>query len=210
MNNNVIISIGRQFGSGGSEIGKKLAELFGFEYYDKKLITLAAKEIGFVPEYFEHFDEKPKFNHAFRIFDGVFSGHYQYDNYFSNDMLFKTQANVILKLAEEKSCVFVGRCSDYVLRNNPNLLSIFIHSSATDRVQRICKRMNVDEQKARELIKQFDKRRASFYNYYSNKRWGHCDTYNLSIDASVLGEEQTVKYLANFVNERFGLKIGID
>jgi cytidylate kinase len=205
MNNNVIISIGRQFGSGGSKIGKALADLFGFEYYDNKLITLAAKEIGFAPECFEHFDEKPKFNHAFGILDGVFSGSYKYDNYFSNDTLFKIQSNVILKLAEEKSCVFIGRCSDYVLRNNPNLLSIFIHSSIADRVQRICKRMNVDEQKAHELIKQFDKRRASFYNYYSNKRRGHCDTYNLSINASILGEEQTVKYLADFVRKRFGI-----
>lgn len=203
MDRNIIISIGRQVGSGGSEIGKKLAERFGCEYYDNKLITLAAKEIGFAPEFFEKFDEKPKFNHVFRIFNGVFSGNYQYDNYFSNDMLFKIQADVILKLAEEKSCVFVGRCSDYILRNHPNLVSIFVHSSETDRIRQICQRFNVDEQKAYDLMKQFDKRRASFYNCYSNKRWGHCDTYDISINASVLGEVQTVKYLTDFICKRF-------
>ncbi|MDR1985072.1 MAG: cytidylate kinase-like family protein [Prevotellaceae bacterium] len=203
MNNNIIISIGRQFGSGGHEIGKKLADLFGFEYYDNKLITLAAKEIGFAPECFENVDEKPKFNNALRIFEGVFSGNYYYDNYFSNDMLFKIQSEVILKLAEEKSCVFIGRCSDYILRNNPNVVSIFIHSSISDRTQRICKRMNVTEQKALELVKQFDKRRAAFYNYYSNKRWGYCDTYNISVDASVLGDEQSVDFLAEFIKKKF-------
>lgn len=203
MNTNKIITIGRQFGSGGHETGVKLADLFGFEYYDNKLITLAAKEIGFAPEYFENVDEKPKFNNAFRIFEGVFAGNYQYENYFSNDMLFKIQSDVILKLAEEKSCVFVGRCSDYILRNNPNVASIFIHSSVADRTQRICNRLSVTEQKALDLIKQFDKRRASFYNYYSNKRWGHCESYNISVDVSVLGEEQTVNFLAEFIKKRF-------
>jgi cytidylate kinase len=203
MNDNIIITIGRQFGSGGHETGKKLADLFGFEYYDNKLITLAAKEIGFAPENLESFDEKPKFNSAFRIFEGAFLGNYQYDNYFSNDMIFKIQSDVILKLAKEKSCVFVGRCSDYVLRNNPNTINVFIHSSLADRTQRICKRMNVSEQKAIELIKQSDKRRASFYNYYSNKRWGYCDSYNISIDVSVLGEEQSVDFLAEFIKRRF-------
>jgi cytidylate kinase len=205
MNSNIIITIGRQFGSGGHETGKKLADLFGFEYYDNKLITLAAKEIGFAPENLETFDEKPAFNSAFRIFEGVFGGSYQCDNYFSNDMIFKIQSDVILKLAEEKSCVFIGRCSDYVLRNNPNMISIFIHSSIADRVRRICKRMNVTEPKALELIKQFDRRRASFYNYYSSKRWGHCDAYDISINLSMLGEEQSVDFLAELIKRKFGI-----
>ncbi|MDR2126098.1 MAG: cytidylate kinase-like family protein [Prevotellaceae bacterium] len=203
MSDNKIITIGRQFGSGGHETGKKLADLFGFEYYDNKLITLAAKEIGFAPEHFETFDEKPTFNSVFRIFEGVFMGNCQYDNYFSNDMIFKIQSEVILKMAEEKSCVFVGRCSDYVLRNNPNVINVFIHSSIADRIQRICKRMNTGEQKALEIIKQFDRRRASFYNYYSNRLWGHCDTYHISINISVLGEEQSVDFLAEFVRKKF-------
>jgi cytidylate kinase len=205
MKNNIAISIGRQFGSGGHEIGKKLAEFFGFEYYDNNLITLAAKEIGFAPEYFEAIDEKPKFNKLFQIFEGVFTGNYQYESYFSNDAVFKVQSDVILKLAKEKSCVFVGRCSDYVLRNHQNLASIFIHSSVAERTRKICERMNVPEQKALELMKQFDKRRSSFYNYYSNKRWGQSDTYNISIDASVLGENGTVDFLADFIKKKFGL-----
>ncbi|MDR1198544.1 MAG: cytidylate kinase-like family protein [Prevotellaceae bacterium] len=203
MNKNIIVTIGRQFGSGGHETGKKLADLLGFEYYDSKLITLAAREIGFAPENLETFDEKPKSNSAFRIVEGVFGGNYQYDNYFSNDMIFKIQSDVILKLAEEKSCVFIGRCSDYILRNNPNVINIFIHSSIADRVRRICKRMNVTEQKALELVKQFDRRRASFYNYYSSKRWGHCDTYDISINLSVLGEDQSVDFLSAFIHKRF-------
>jgi cytidylate kinase len=202
MSENIAISIGRQFGSGGHQIGEKLAELFGFEFYDNKLISLAAKEIGFAPEYFENIDEKPKFNKIFSIFDGAFSGNYGYENYFSNDMIFKIQSEMILKLAAEKSCVFVGRCSNYVLRNNPNLISIFLHSPSDDRIKRICERMNISAQKACDLMKQTDKRRASFYNYYSNKRWGQAETYDISIDVSILGDDGTVDFLADFIRKK--------
>jgi cytidylate kinase len=203
----IIISIGRQFGSGGMNIGKALAKELGFDYYDKELITLVAKESGFNPELFESADEKPPRNLLFQWLDGVFSGGYHYDNYLSNDTLFKMQSDVIRKLAEEKSCVIVGRCSDYVLRENPNCVSIFLHSSMEDRIERVCRRQEMEKEEAMEIIKLADKRRASYYNYYSSKTWGETRTYTLSIDVSSLGESGTVDFIRAVLKMKFALAL---
>lgn len=199
----IIISVGRQFGSGGRSIGKALAKALDIEYYDKELITLVAKESGFNPELFENVDEKASKNLFFQWIDGLFSGSYQSDNYLSNDALFKMQSDVIRKLAKEKSCVIVGRCSDYVLRDNPNCISVFLHSSIEDRIKRITKRQHINKESALEAIKLIDKRRANYYNYYSNKVWGQADTYTLSINVSALGEAETVEFICDFVKMKF-------
>jgi cytidylate kinase len=201
----IIISIGRQFGSGGRSIGKILAEVLGFDYYDKELITLVAKESGFNPELFENVDEKPHWNFLFQWTDGLFSGGYHYDNYLSNDALFKMQSDVIRKLAKEKSCIIVGRCSDYVLRDNPNCVSIFLHSSIEDRISRVCNRQEIDTAKAAEVIKLADKHRANYYNHYSSNVWGQADTYTLSINVSALGEPETANFIHTFVKKKFGM-----
>jgi cytidylate kinase len=203
MNQPVIISIGRQFGSGGRIIGKALAELLNFDYYDKELISLVAKESGFNPELFENADEKPSRNFLLQWVDGLFPSGYQYDNYLSNDTLFKMQSDVIRKLAQEKSCIIVGRCADYVLRDNPNCISIFLHSSIEDRIRRITQRQQIDIAKAPELIHTIDKKRASYYNYYSSKIWGQADTYTLSVNVSTLGESQTVDFIHDFIRKKF-------
>jgi cytidylate kinase len=203
MDQPVIISIGRQFGSGGRIIGKALAGILNFEYYDKELITLVAKESGFNPELFENADEKPSHNLVLQWIDGLLSGGYQYDNYLSNDALFKMQSDVIRRLAQEKSCIIVGRCADYVLRDYPGCISIFLHSSMEDRIGRIMQRQQVETAKAAELIKTVDKRRASYYNYYSNKIWGQADTYNMSVNVSTLGEKGTVDFIHCFIKKKF-------
>jgi len=197
----IIISIGRQYGCGGREIGMAIAKALEFDYYDKELLTLAAKESGFNPELFENADEKPHHNFFFNWIDGLFSGNYQYNHYLSNDTLFKIQSDAIHKLATEKSCVIVGRCSDYVLRDNPNCISIFLHASLEDRIKRVCARQPIDRTKAIELIRQMDKRRAGYYNYYSSKVWGKADTYMLSVNVSALGEEETVRFILSFVKK---------
>lgn len=200
---NKIISIGRQFGSGGRAVGVLLAKRLNIDFFDKELISLAAKEIGFDPSMFEKVDEKPGLHMFFRSVEDFFSNVGSYDNYLSNDMLFKVQSDVIRKLAdEEKSCVIVGRCSDYVLRDCPACMSVFLHASLPDRIKRVSDRMQLSKEKANDLILQTDKRRAQYYNYYSNKVWGQADTYHLSIDVSALGEEGSVDMIESFLQKR--------
>jgi cytidylate kinase len=199
---NTVISIGRQFGAGGRTIGKKLAERFGFKYYDKELITLAAKEIGFDVDIFEKADEKPGF---IRFFQNLMGGECLDDNYMSNTSLFKVQSDVIKKLAEDGPCVIVGRCSDYVLRNNPKLVSVFLSANEEDKVKLVTKRSCVSEEKALKLIRNTNSKRADYYNTYSGREWGVASNYHLCIDVSSLGIDKTVDFIEKFVRERNGL-----
>jgi len=207
MSNNLIISIGRQFGSGGRLVGKALAEALGFDYYDNELLSLAAKEYGMDPEFFKMADEKSDKSLFLQRFEEYFSGGFWANNGLTNDRLFQMQSDTIRRLAEEKSFVIVGRCSDYVLRDNPNCVSIFLHSTDKDRVARIRERMPESESSSDEKIIQMmrlaDKHRANYYNFYSNKTWGQSSTYTLSIDVSALGVQQTVEYILHFLKMKF-------
>ena len=169
MKNNLIISIGRQFGAGGRGVGKLLSEKLGIDYYDKELILLAAQEYGFDSEVLEQADEKSSTisGNLLQWIESLVPGEFLAKNYLSSDALFEMQSNAIRKLAAERSCVIVGRCSDYVLRNNPNCVSIFLHSTEEDRVQRICERSGMSPQKALTQIRTEDRRRAAYYNFYS-------------------------------------------
>jgi len=152
MSNNLIISIGRQFGSGGRLVGKALAEALGFDYYDNELLSLAAKEYGMDPEFFKMVDEKSDKSLFLQRFEEYFSGGFWANNGLTNDRLFQMQSDTIRRLAEEKSFVIVGRCSDYVLRDNPNCVSIFLHSTDKDRVARLRERMPESESSSDEKI----------------------------------------------------------
>lgn len=201
MKNNLIISIGRQFGAGGRGVGKLLSEKLGIDYYDKELILLAAQEYGFDSEVLEQADEKSSTisGNLLQWIESLVPGEFLAKNYLSSDALFEMQSSAIRKLAAERSCVIVGRCSDYVLRNNPNCVSIFLHSTEEDRVQRICERSGMSPQKALTQIRTEDRRRAAYYNFYSDKTWGDAATYSLSIDVSKVGiegaTELTIEYL---------------
>lgn len=200
--NNTVISIGRQFGSGGMAIGQKLAERFGFRYYDKELIPLAAKEIGFDPEVFEKVDEVPRFLRFFQIFGAAGQGN---ENYMSNSMLFKVQSDVIRKLADEGPCIIVGRCSDYVLRENPDMVSVFVSASEEDKIKNVMERQNIAREAAVKLIKNTNSKRAEYYNTYSGKEWGAAKSYHLCIDVSSLGIDGTVDFIEEFVRRRNGI-----
>ncbi len=207
MDKKIILTIGRQFGSGGREIGEKLAEAFGIGFYDRKLISVAAQASGLSPEVFENADEKATdgLAHAFSMgvnYLGMYSPH---TDILSSEGLFKFQSDVIRMLAERESCVIVGRCADYILRENPYRLSFFIHNTMEIRVQRVVEMEQVTVEQAKELITKKDKTRASYYNYFSNKVWGMSQSYHLSVDASVLGIDGTVGYLTGFVKEKFGI-----
>ena len=169
MGNNFIINIGRQLGSGGREIGEKLAARLGIDFYDKELIRLASEESGLCCEFFEKADEKASQG----IIGGLFGMRFPFvsdgaipaTNCLSNDALFKVQSDVIRRLAEEKSCLFVGRCADYILREHPRCANVFISCSNEERIKRICRMYSISEREAEEMMNKADKKRAEYYNY---------------------------------------------
>lgn len=201
MENKIIITIGRQFGSGGREIGQKLAEALNIAYYDKELMAIAARDSGLSEEFFEKADERASsgLSYAFTMgysYMGMFT---PYADVLSNDRLFLYQSDSIRNLAEKGSCIIVGRCADYILRENPNCLSFFIHNKKENRIQRIIESMDVTVEQAKEMMAKTDKSRAAYYNYYTNKEWGVAASYNFSIDISVLGVDETVEFMKHFV-----------
>ncbi len=201
----VIITIGRQFGSGGSEIGKKLADNLNIKYYDKELIQLAAKESGICPELFEKADEKSSGGllQAFAMGFSMNGALYQPNDYFTDATLFQVQSDVIRKIAAERSCVIVGRCADYILKDDPHCTSVFIHSSEEDRIKRIIGKNPVTEKEALEQMRKTDKTRASYYNYYTDKTWGAAMSYHLCLNSSVIGADHCVRLIEEFIKNRF-------
>lgn len=201
----VIITIGRQFGSGGRVIGHKLAERLGIAYYDKELITLASKESGICGEFFEKADEKAS-NSLLKAFTMGFSLNstiFQNNDYLSNESLFQIQSDVIRKVAAEKSCILVGRCADYILRDNKDCLSVFISASLEDRIRRAMEYNDkLRASDAEEFLRKADKSRASYYNYYTDKTWGAADSYDLCINSSYLGIDKTIDYILSFLQAR--------
>ena len=203
MDNNVIINVGRQLGSGGHDIGKMLATDFDARYYDKEILKLAAQESGFSKEFFEQNDERHGFlrsvfhARAPHITDSNF-----YQNNFSQESLFKFQSDAIRKAAQEGSCVFVGRCADYVLRDFKNVVNIFITATMEFRIANVMNKMGVEADEARKIIEHGERRRAEYYNYYTGKKWGVATSYDLCIDSSILGLEATEQFVAEFVRKK--------
>lgn len=204
MDKNIVISIGRQFGAGGRRVGQALAKELGIAYYDKELIMEAAKEFGFAPIFFEENDEKSASfsGNVLQWMESFVTNGLGSKNYLSQDTLFEMQSEVVRKVAEKHSCVIVGRCSDYVLRNNPNCVSVFLHSSDSDRIQRIQERSELTVEEAISKMRMEDKKRAAYYNFYSSKTWGASSTYTLSIDVSSIGVEQTVQLIIFYLRQR--------
>lgn len=207
MEKRLIINVGRQLGSGGHDIGRMLAQDFHAQYYDREILNIAAKESGFSEEFFEKNDERKGFLRSFLHlpFSNSSAGDSFYQNNFSQEGLFKFQSDAIRKEAEKGSCVFVGRCADYVLRDFPNTVNIFITAPVQFRIDNVAKKSGVSSAEARKIIEQGEKHRAEYYNYYTGKRWGDAKSYDLCIDASILGLEQTEKFIAEFIRKRFAL-----
>jgi len=203
-NKNISICIGRQLGSGGRDIAHMLADDFGAKFYDKEIMNLAAKESGFSEKFFEQNDEKRGiFRSLFHMHAPLISDSNLYANNFSQESLFQFQSDAIMKAAEEGSCVFVGRCADYVLRERDNVISVFVTAPMDYRIQRVMEKTQMDKEKARKFIEQREATRAAYYNYYTGKKWGAAESYNLCIDTSLLGLEDTEKFIADFVRKRF-------
>ncbi len=190
------ITIGRQYGSGGGEIGRMLAKHFDIPCYDKELLTMVAKESGFCKEYFEKYDEKP-----LKVLT-----YFGYDSCVAslpvNHQLFLKQFNMIQKLATQESCVFIGRASNYALKDFDNVLNVFIHGDFEYRRQRAINYHGIKESTSNSVVKKIDKERASYYKYYTDSSWGEVRNYHLSIDTSFIGIEEAVKMIIDVVEEK--------
>lgn len=200
---NKVITIGREFGSGGREIGQKLAADLGIKCYDKELLDRAAKDSGLCKEIFENNDEKHNRSFLYSLVMDTYSMGYAssiYGDMPINQKVFLAQFEAIKKLAEEESCVIVGRCADYALSDYPGLLSVFVHGDMDARIARIMRVRNLDAKKAKELIMKTDKQRSSHYNYYTSKEWGNSDSYHLCIDSGKFGIDGTVDMIKLALN----------
>lgn len=202
-----VISIGRQLGSGGKEIAIRLAKELGVKVYDKALLKEAARESGIDAELFEEADER----NSGSFFSNMFSIHGSMSNYLpggsclDRDKLFEIQSEAIRSVAERESCVVVGRCAEYVLREHDALLSIFITADHCDRVERVAKCEGVEHSVAADIIEKGDKQRRSYHDYYATTHWGEARCYDICVNSSRLGVDGTVEFLKVFINKHFGL-----
>jgi cytidylate kinase len=209
MTDKFVITIGRQLGSGGREIGQKLSARLGIAFYDKELIRIASKDSGLKEEFFERVDEQKHFS----LFPGLFgiktsvTDDFFSNYYLSNETLFKIQSDVMRRLAEEGSSIFVGRCADYVMKDRRDCLNLFISANIDDRIRRIAASHKITEEKAREIIGKTDKGRSAYYHYFTAKTWGAAESYHLCINSSLLGIDSTVDLICRVAGERFGLSI---
>lgn len=201
MYKNPVITIARQFGSGGHEVGRRVAELLGVKVYDKELIMLAAEKSGYHPDVLAKADERAAGSLLYTLAIGSSrmgggSGNYDIP---INDKLFIAQNEIIQELAEKESCVIVGRCGDYALRNFENKLSVFIHADLEMRVDRIMESRRISEAEAKSLIAKEDKKRSSYYNFYTGQKWGSAERHGATFNTAVLGIERTAELIAEIV-----------
>ena len=209
MKTNTIITIGREFGSAGREIGYKVAKEFGIKLYDKEMLARAAKESGICEEIFESHDEKPTSSFLYSLVMDTYSMGYSGNTYTDmpiNHKVFLAQFDAIKKIADEGPCILVGRCADYALAGNPDCVSVFIHADMDFRLKRIkadTDKEFKDDNKVIDFINKTDKKRANYYNYYSSKKWGDSRSYDFCIDSSVLGIGKTVDMIIEYLKIRY-------
>jgi cytidylate kinase len=201
-----IITIGRQFASMGSEIGAKLSELTGIPCYDRDALVKIAEKHGIPPETFEKADEQATSSFLYSLAISSYSGsiaHFGMNDQVLTDRVFNIQSTEIKKIAEEGDCIIIGRCADDVLGDYEGLLKIFIHSPVEDRVKILVEKHGMEESAARKKIAKTDKKRASYYNFYTGKGWGDPKNYHMNIDSSLLGIEGTAKFIKNLIDSYY-------
>ena len=183
---NRVITISREFGSGGRTIGKKVAEKLGIPCYDSELLQEMAKETGFATDYVKEAGEYTSGGFLSAAFSNRMFGPT------NEDILWEHQCKLITELAEKGSCVIVGRCADYILRDKADCLKVFIHADMAFRAERIVKVYGEREQSPEERLRDKDKRRAAYHRFYTNMKWGHAQNYHLTMNSGVLGLEKCV------------------
>lgn len=198
----IIYTIGREFGSGGKDVGQKLAEKFGISFYDKELLTRAAAESGLCEEIFHMQDEKPTSSFLYSLVTDTYSmSNYHGNTYIDmplSQKVFLAQFDTIKRIAKEESCVIVGRCADYALSDEPNCINAFIYADKNYRIKRVAHDLGVSESKAKDMVNRTDKERASYYNFYTNKKWGDSRSYDLALNSEKLGIDGCVDMLIRY------------
>ena len=204
MKTNCVITIGRQFGSGGRYVGRMLAEKLGIPFYDKELLSEAAKQSGICEEIFEDHDEKPTRSLLFNLVTGM-QVHGDAGSYYMdmplNHKIFLAQFDAIRSIADKGPCVIIGRCGDYILREYDNLFRVFIHANKEARIKRILSKGLCDEKKVSDFITKRDKQRANYYNFYSNKRWDDLSNYHLTIDSSEFDIDEVAEIIITAIGK---------
>ncbi|MDE6094648.1 MAG: cytidylate kinase-like family protein [Muribaculaceae bacterium] len=202
-NGSFVIVIGRQFGSGGRKIGKLVSKRLGYEYYDKELLAEAAQSLGFSQDIFAAHDER-KPSPLKSLLQGIYGiADNFHDTSICGESLYHAQSEVIKKICEKGSCVIVGRTADYVLRHHPGLISVFLHAPIEKRARQIVGRGDApDLDSATDMAKKNDRKRESYYNYYTGGGWGKASSYHLSIDASSIRDEDIVDMIISFANAK--------
>ena len=203
MEKNIIITIGRQYGSGGHEIGEKLASSLGVKFYDNALIDRVSQDSGLCKEIIMEHDEKPTSSFLYNLVTDPYSVSFNRGSV--TDMpygqkIFLAQFDTVKKIAEEGSCVIVGRCADYILKDNDNVISLFIYADKDFRLSRIAaEHPELSANKQRDLLEKKDRSRASYYNYYSDSKWGHSTSYDLCLNSAKLGIDGSVKLIEDYI-----------
>ena len=202
---NTIITISRQHGSAGLQIGRELAKELNIPCYDKELLERAAKDSGLCKEIFEANEKKPTSSFLYSLVMDTYS--YGYSSGVLSDMplnqkVFLAQFDTIKQLAKEGPCVFIGRCADYALEDNPNCLSVFVHADLKKRIRRVAAINSISDAKAKDIIQKMDKSRASYYNYYTCKKWGDMESYHVCLDSGIFGIDGTVNLLKLMIEQR--------
>ncbi len=202
----VVITIARQYGSGGRTIGEMLAEDIKVHYYDKELLKLASEESGISERLFVNADEKVKFTNLLKIVKNTYKGQLippESEDFVSDDNLFNYQAKVIKQLAEEESCVIVGRCADFVLKDYDNVLSVFIHAPRDYCLEQAAKKVSMAPRELERYITRTDRQRAEYYKYHTGREWTDARNYDLCLDSSKLGFERCVEEIKAYLKVRF-------
>lgn len=208
MDKHYCICIGRKFCSGGRNVAALVARELGIRVYDKDLLKKAAQEAGFSEQFFEEADEE-KTRKGFRsLFMNRFNSSNGFaSNYLSNESIFNMQSDAIRKIHQTEDCVFIGRCADYVLRDSDRLFNVFIAADKDDRVARVCRHAGDDmtQSKALSLIEDIDRKRSSYYNYFTGRTWGDPAFYDLCLNSTTLGYEKCADIIVSLAKERLGI-----
>ena len=200
----MVITIGRQYGSGGREVGRRLATRLEIPYYDKEILSEASKDSGICEELFENHDEKPTRSFLYSLVTGVQTHGNPSTMYMDmplNHRIFLAQFDTIRRLAGQGPCVVVGRCADYVLRDEKNVVNVFLKADMEHRMERAIER-GAEPSRAQEIVKRQDKERASYYNYYATTTWGDVNNYDLCLDTGRIGYDGAVDMICAYIAQR--------
>ena len=191
LSKHTVITIAREYGSGGRYVGRLIADRLGIKFYDKDLVTELSKQTGLSEEYIENNEQKRN------SIDALNNGYYF--NLSNSDELFVKESELIKELAEKESCVIIGRCSDFILKDNENVINVFIYSDMENRINRAVDRYGIDRKEAEKIIKNTDKMRANHYKHYTGKKWGETGNYDMCINSDTLGVEKSADLICNFI-----------